>query len=398
VIGIDYFEIVRLAVRNLQRRKLRAVLTMIGIVFGITAIISLVSLAQGLQDSIGNQFGNLGADNVIITQKGLRGPPIGSKALTLKDFDLVEGLSDFDLVVPVNMNMGTVEYNKEELDFFVRSVPGDRFDDWAVLRNWEFLQGRNIGPTSRGEVIIGQAFAEEQFDKRIYLNSKITIKGKDFKVVGIIKNTGSQADDRFVGISRDDAKDIFSVGNTLSLVVGKVKKGVDIDSVVERVKRKLEKARGTEDIEVQTAGQLQAQFKTILGVVSIVVIGIAAISLVVGGIGIANSMFTSVLERTKEIGIMKSIGARNSDILKIFLLEAGLIGLIGGGIGVSLGVLLSLGVKFGASAADIDIAVSIRLWVLLGAMFFSMFIGVASGIIPAIQASKHNPVEALHYE
>jgi len=138
--------------------------------------------------------------------------------------------------------------------------------------------------------------------------------------------------------------------------------------------------------------------QVILTVIQVVLGGIAAISLVVGGIGIANSMFTSVLERTREIGVMKAIGARNSEILGIFIGEAAIIGLIGGIIGVSLGLLVSYFIKLGASLGGVEINIIYNLNVIIFALVFSMVIGIISGLWPAVQASRQKPVDSLRYE
>ncbi len=140
-------------------------------------------------------------------------------------------------------------------------------------------------------------------------------------------------------------------------------------------------------------------FQVILNIIQIFLIGIAAISLVVGGIGIMNTMYTSVLERTKEIGIMKSIGAKNSDILIIFLIESGILGLIGGLIGIILGMSFSKLIELGAKLAGYGmIQVSFPLLLILGTLLFSFLIGTISGVLPARQASKLKPVDALRYE
>jgi len=153
---------------------------------------------------------------------------------------------------------------------------------------------------------------------------------------------------------------------------------------------------GEEDFTVTTSIQLIEGFNNILDVVQIVLIGIAAISLFVGGVGIMNTMYTSVLQRRKEIGVMKSIGATNTDILMIFLFESGILGIIGGVFGVIFGLMLSKGVEIAASLAGVDILkayVSIPL--VIGALLFSFIIGALSGFMPAKQASKLQPVDAL---
>ena len=158
-------------------------------------------------------------------------------------------------------------------------------------------------------------------------------------------------------------------------------------------------ARDDENFQVVTPAQIAEQINNVLGVVQIVLVGIAAISLVVGGIGIMNSMYTSVLERTREIGIMKSIGARNEDILKIFLIEAGLLGLVGGVFGVAIGVGIGKVVEiFAASAGYGLLKVPINFWIIGFGLGFAILVGTVSGALPAIRASKMNPVDALHYE
>ena len=153
---------------------------------------------------------------------------------------------------------------------------------------------------------------------------------------------------------------------------------------------------GEEDFQVTTSIQLMEGFNNILNVVQIVLIGIAAISLFVGGIGIMNTMYTSVLQRRKEIGIMKSIGATNTAILTIFLFESGILGIIGGTIGVIFGLLLSKGVELGASLAGIDLLKAyISIPLIMSALVFSFLIGALSGFMPAKQASKLQPVDAL---
>ena len=173
--------------------------------------------------------------------------------------------------------------------------------------------------------------------------------------------------------------------------------------MAENIKEELRDSRdedeGEETFSVQTFEQLLEQFNDILGIVSIVLIGIAAISIVVGGVGIMNTMYTSVLERTKEIGIMKAVGAKNSNIMTLFLIESGMIGLAGGMIGIGIGIGLSKIVEIVASEAGfLPIKAYLGAPLLLGALAFSFIIGAASGTFPAMQASKMKPVDALRYE
>ena len=172
-----------------------------------------------------------------------------------------------------------------------------------------------------------------------------------------------------------------------------------VPAIVNRVvEKELERKRGDTNFQVLTASQILEQIGQILGVMQIVLVGIAAISLLVGAIGIMNSMYTSVLERTKDIGIMKAIGARNADILQIFLIESGMIGLVGGLLGTALGTGMALAVEPFAKNAGFPLIITLEMGVLLFGLLFAFVIGMISGILPAYQASKLKPVDALRYE
>ena len=188
------------------------------------------------------------------------------------------------------------------------------------------------------------------------------------------------------------------------MITVKVKPNEDVNKVADEIEDRLRRDRGQkageEDFRVQTSEQLAQTFTTIFSIVQAVFIGIAAISLVVGGIGIMNTMYTAVLERTREIGIMKAVGAKNSDILTLFLVESGILGLVGGAIVVLIGVLLGVGASFIAGQAlGTGLLKAYFPWYLIvGALIFSFVVGCASGVLPALQASKLKPVDALRYE
>ncbi|MCH7902390.1 FtsX-like permease family protein [archaeon] len=173
--------------------------------------------------------------------------------------------------------------------------------------------------------------------------------------------------------------------------------------VAERVEKKLKKSRDvndkTQDFTILTPEELLESFGTVLNIITGFLIGVATISLIVGGIGIANTMYASVLERMKEIGIMKSVGARNKDILSIFIIESGILGAIGGILGVTLGFLISsAGGKIAAQAGFSFLKPSFPLWLTAGSILFAFIIGAVSGSLPAYRASKLKPVDALRYE
>jgi putative ABC transport system permease protein len=219
--------------------------------------------------------------------------------------------------------------------------------------------------------------------------------------VGIIKTGGNPGVSGGIFMPIDDVRKLFDAPDEITMIMAKTDPGADIDTVIANIERELRKERGLkegkEDFTVQSTKQFIESFLVIFNVVTVLLVGLASISLLVGAIGIANTMYTAVLERTKEIGIMKSIGAKNSDIMTIFLIEASLIGLLGGVVGVLIGTGI-------AKLAELIIAgflgqgffqVFLPWWLLLGAIAFAIIIGTLSGILPARQAAGMNPVDAL---
>jgi putative ABC transport system permease protein len=202
-------------------------------------------------------------------------------------------------------------------------------------------------------------------------------------------------------LPREDLKEILEIEDEFDILVAQVKDIDEIEKIKEDISNALRKNRnlevGEEDFAIQTPQEALGGIKDILNIVKLIVGAIAAISLLVGGLGIASTMFTSVVERTKEIGIMKSIGARNEDILYLFLIEAGLLGVVGGIFGALIGMSLAFLVEygFGIYIPGIPFDVKISYNLLLGAVGFSFLVGAVSGIIPARQAARLKPVEAL---
>jgi putative ABC transport system permease protein len=202
----------------------------------------------------------------------------------------------------------------------------------------------------------------------------------------------------------NDVKEVFGIKDEYSIIVVQVRDINQINDVAEKIKEVMRKDRdekkGQEDFSVQTPEQAISSVKTILNIINAIVIGIAAISLIVGGIGIMNTMYTSVLERTREIGIMKAIGARNRDVLLIFLIESGLLGLVGGAIGIGIGFSIGKIVEYAAGVylGTTLLRAVFPIELILGSLAFSFFIGMLSGVLPAFQASRLKPVEALRYE
>jgi putative ABC transport system permease protein len=254
-------------------------------------------------------------------------------------------------------------------------------------------------------VIVGYNLAyKKTFGRNLGVGDKVVVNGEVFDVVGVLKRIGDPGMDASVIMPEDDVRRILEEPEIFSMIVAQSAQGESPDGVAERIEKAIRRDRhqkeGKEDFQVQTSTDLIASFNAVFNIIQVVFVGIAAISLLVGGIGIMNVMFTAVLERTREIGVMKAIGARNSDVLWLFLIESGLLGLAGGVIGVILGAGIAKGVELGANTAfgPGTITAVFPIWLIVGALVFSFVVGAVSGVLPARRASKLRPVEALRYE
>jgi len=400
----DYFS---LAFKNLKHRGLRSWLTMLGIFIGIAAVVSLISLGQGLQDAVTGQFSDLAPDRLIVqnAETGF-GPPgaLAIRKLTEHDLKIVEGVDHVELVLTRLIRTVNVEFNKASIMTYLGSMPEDEEKAEFIYSsfNVETEEGRLLRPEDKGKIVLGNDFIYyDRFGKRIRAGSTMSIQGRDFEVVGILKKTSTFTLNSVVLMNEEDMKDLLEIGDEIDLIIVQVDDVKNMEKVAKDISDELREDRnldvGKEDFTVQTPEQLIQSVNTILNVVNLVVIGIATISLLVGGIGIANTMYTSVLERRKEIGVMKAIGARKRDIVGIFIIEAGLLGLAGGLIGAFIGLGLAEGVSLIARSflPGLNLGVKISWPLLAMAVSFSFVIGILSGFLPALQASKLNPVEAL---
>jgi putative ABC transport system permease protein len=241
------------------------------------------------------------------------------------------------------------------------------------------------------------------FDRPINAGDKVLINGKQFTVVGILEKKGSFIYDDAIYMNGDAmiSEGIKANDGTVNIINVKVQDVSKIDQTRQAIEKLLRKERnvkvGEEDFTVQTPQKALETLNSTLFAVQLFVTIIALISLLVGGIGIMNTMFTAVLERTKEIGIMKSIGARNSTIFTLFFLESGMLGMVGGAIGILLGLAFAYGLAFIGSIVlgSSLIKASVSLGLILGALAFSFVLGTTFGVLPAYRASKLNPVDSL---
>ena len=392
---LDYF---LMAVNSISHRKLRTWLTLIGIVIGVAAIISLVTVSRSLESTIESQFEQFGANRIIISPKGFQGPGTSSEGLTMKDVETIEKISGFKYVVPGVFLSTEVKYRKEVGFTLVSGIPSENFEEFFIDSGVELKEGRFIKEGDKYEAVVGSKVTEDMFRDELRLGSKIEIKGREFKIVGILKEIGNSQDDNQINVPLDTVRDVFSKPDDVDVVIAQVKSANDIPMLQEKIKKELERRRGDTNFQVVTATQILEQINQVLGIMQFVLVGIAAISLIVGAIGIMNSMYTSVMERTRDIGIMKAVGAMNSDILNIFLVESGLIGFVGGIFGVIIGSFMAFIIGQISKSAGFLLIIKIEPLVIVFGLLFAFVVGIISGILPAYQASRLKPVDALRYE
>jgi len=400
----DYFNI---AWKNLRKRKLRSWLTMIGIIISIATIFVLISLSIGLQNAVEEQFRLLGSDKFFIQPKGQLGAPGtgGAVELTLNDVKIVEKSKGVKEILYMNVGNGKVEFEKQSRYFMVAGISLETMDVYIETGSLKVEEGKMLEKGEKGKVMLGSYFKHNNlFKKPVRAGDKILINGKEFEVASILEPIGNPSDDQNVIMSFEDAQELFNIGDRVDAIVVQIKEGEDINLVAEDVGKKLRKSRGvtekTQDFSISTPEELLKSFGTILNIITAFLSGIAAISLLVGGIGIMNTMYTSVVERTREIGVMKAIGARNKDIMLIFLIESGLLGLVGGILGVLLGMGAGKLVEFIAlkSLGTDLLRVAFPAYLIIGCLGFAFLIGAVSGTFPAWKASKTNVIETLRYE
>jgi len=405
---IEFDEIFSLAIKSIKRNKSRSILTALGIIIGVASVILLVSLGQGLQNYITGQFENLGANQVYILPGKVggggeggqvsfgQGPPnfAGSK-LTLKMVDdlakyggpIKSAAAESDLPASVSYR-GTSKYT---------TVAGIS-SHWSDIVNIEVDKGRPITPSdvnlSRKVAILGQSMIEDLFGNSDPIGKSVTIADNKFEVVGEIKKIGSQSIgfdiDNFVAIPITASQQIFGQDSVQSIMVQAINSN-EIESTKDIAKRYLSKQLKDDEFTVVDSSSLLDTINSVLSVVTAALGGIAAISLVVGGVGIMNIMLVSVTERTREIGLRKAVGAKQVDILTQFVIEAVTLSVLGG----TVGILIGWG---GSLALNKFFPTSITFWSVALAFGVSARVGIIFGVAPAIRASKLDPIQALRYE
>jgi putative ABC transport system permease protein len=419
----------KIALNIILHSKLRSWLTILGIVIGIAAVVSIVSIGQGAEKTIQQNLNSLSADIITINpgfsralgagadfRGGFGGGGFGEgggssttspKNLTSSDVILLKGIPN------VLQATGIISGSTSNISFIGKtgraSIEGVDPAAFKDIISTDLASGRYLSQGDVNVVVVGGRVANSTFSG-MEINRQITIGGRIFRIVGILKESGGS----------DDSKIFMPIENAVPLLDSKYKniydsiivkiKDISItDSTVTQITNDLMLSHGIlqtnrQDFSVTSPQAIQARVTSTLSSATLFLTAIAIISLIVGAIGIMNTMFTSVLEKTKDIGILKALGAKNRDILTIFLFNAGIIGFIGGVVGIIFGIITSgyisslSGTSVGSVGRFSLASTYVSPTLIIEVFVLSILVGLISGAIPAYRASRLKPVDALRYE
>ena len=404
---MKFWDVAYYSFEHLKHRGLRTWLTLLGIVVGIAAVILLVGLAQGLRASVAEELELFGPDLIVVLPINLdsgafAGPtsfrPTSGK-LFEKDLEVIRKVDGVEVVTKGLLTNANIDYRRSSITSSVMGLETDTYQETMVLD--ELDEGRFLESGDRKVALIGSTIAYDTFEEDVQLNSFLEIAGEKYRVVGILAETGSSYSgvDSMIIISFEDAERI--AGDTIadrevSAIRVKISEGYEPIEVEEDIEWAMMKHRGVteddKDFSIISARYIQEQVDSILGALTIFLLVVSGMSLLVGAIGISNTMFMSVLERTREIGVLKSVGATSKQIQQLFLMESAMLGVSGGVLGLVIGALLiELIALF-----DFQAVLSVEMAII--AFIVSVGVGVAAGTFPARNASKVPAIEALRYE
>ena len=402
---MNFLETFKVALEAILSNKMRSGLTMLGVIIGVLAVILLVSIGEGARVYITKELTGLGTNLLIITpgktttSGGFHPPSAGTvRKLTYDDALALRRrawlLTD---AVPIVLGTGRIKFGNLGRDTMVIGTT----PEFQRVRNLFIGTGSYVSQsdvdTKAKVAVLGTKVKGELFGDQNALGQVVMLSDARYRVVGVMQKKGTSLGwdvDDVIFIPVTSGQDLFG-SDSLFEILASTPRAEDVERAIAQIKDILIRRHAhKEDFSIQTQGAMLSTMDTILGVLTAVLGGIAGISLLVGGIGIMNIMLVSVRERTREIGIRKAIGARNSDIMAQFLIEAITLSGVGGVIGIVLGVGIALLIPLFVTV----LPTSVSLWSIVMAFSFSMAVGVFFGVYPARKASLQDPITALRYE
>lgn len=390
-------DLFRLSLRNIRHRGLRSWLTVIGILIGTAAVVALISIGQGLQRSVARQVERImGYNTILVTSRGLN---LGQRIRL--DIETIRAIPGVRSAIAVRTETAYVE-GPNGKGFLAVLGYDPAMEEFVAEMNLRVAAGRPL--SGRGEVLLGSR-AAQALGARV--GSEVVIEGRRFTVVGILEAqraggfaTGGLTITDLLVIPLTELRELFPGPELVQYAVVRLEERANVAEVRERIRDHL-RTVGERNASLTDFEDLTRNIQSVIRGVQAFLAGIAGIALLVGGVGVMNTMYTAVLERTREIGILKAVGAKDIHVLLLFLFESGLMGLAGG----ALGMLMGFGLAWVATAVvsrmfqtQGSFSPVLSLALVFGALFFSFLVGAIAGIFPAYRAARLPPVEALRYE
>ncbi|RJR26483.1 FtsX-like permease family protein [candidate division WWE3 bacterium] len=393
---MNFLEIFRSSILSLRANKVRTFLTMLGVIIGVFAVLSLVSLVRGVQNFVTDQFSALGSNLILVApgRVGFDQDPglaFANNKLTAENVDRINrDASQYIIGATPNMRLGkTIQYKTKR---YLASLVGTN-SNFLSITDLEIDYGRAFTKeeeiTDAKVLVLGPDVKNELFGNRNPIGEKVKVGDTYMEVIGVLTSKGFNADERVIAPYTTLQK-VFNTKNISGITI-KAKDSDSIDKAMTEIEIALLQDLKDDEFTVLSQKDILSSIQSILSILSVGIGSVAAISLIVGGIGIMNIMLVSVTERIREIGLRKALGATSMTIGIQFLLESIMISIVGGSIGIFLGFAA-------AFAAQSFVRAEVPLWAVLLSFLFSVLTGVIFGTYPAIQASKKEPIEALRYE